>query len=193
MKRLILVLFISWIVLSSFAQSDILHLKFKGVSIDGTQKEYVEKMKQQGFTYLGTEDEVAVLKGDFAAYKDCHVLVSTLKQKDLVYRIGVQFPDCDTWGELSRDYFFLKEMLTEKYGNPAEVTEIFQNNDLQDDTNRFFFVMMDQCKYLSSFETPQGTIQLKIDHKRREGCFVLLSYSDKINSAIIRNHALDDL
>jgi len=69
------------------------HLSFKGVPIDGTLNEYVSKMKQSGFTHLGTENGVAILKGDFAGYKDCHIGVSTLKQKDLVYKIGVLFPE----------------------------------------------------------------------------------------------------
>lgn len=39
-------------------------------------------MKQNGFTHLGIEDGIAILNGDFAGYKDCHVGVSTLKQID---------------------------------------------------------------------------------------------------------------
>lgn len=46
------------------------HMTFKGVPIDGTLNEYVSKMKQSGFTLIDTEDGVAMLKGDFAAYKD---------------------------------------------------------------------------------------------------------------------------
>ena len=193
MKRILSLVIISWVVLSSFAQSDTLHLKFKGVPIDGTQKEYVEKMEQKGFTYIGVEDEVAVLKGDFAAYKGCHVFVSTLKQKDLVCRIAVKFPDCKTWGQLSSDYFSLKEMLTEKYGKPAEETETFQNGEPDNDNDRFHEVRMDRCKYISTFETPKGTIELWIDNGGLFSCYVGLTYTDKINSAIIRNHALDDL
>ena len=54
-------------------------------------------MKQNGFTHIGTEDGVAMLKGDFASYKNCIVGVATLKQKDLVSKITVIFPECDTW------------------------------------------------------------------------------------------------
>ena len=84
------------------------HLTFKGVPIDGTLNEFVSKMKQNGFTHLGTEDGTAILNGDFAGYKDCYVGVSTLKQNDLVHKIAVIFPDNDTWSTLSGNYFDLK-------------------------------------------------------------------------------------
>lgn len=95
------------------------HLSFKGVPIDGTLNEYVAKMKQSGFTMLGTEDGVAMLKGDFASYKGCIIGVSTLNGKDLVSKITVIFPSYESWSLLASNYFNLKEMLTEKYGQPA--------------------------------------------------------------------------
>ena len=193
MKRTILTLITLWLVLWLHAKSDSLHQKFKGVPIDGTRTEFVEKMKLKGFSFLGTYNNVDTLRGDFAAFKDCLVCVSTLKHKDLVYSITVRFPECDTWSALSEDYYSLKGMLTEKYGNPSETTEMFQNDGLPDDFNKFFFVKSNQCKYYSTFRTHNGTIQLKIDHKGRESCFVSLTYSDSINCAIIRSHAIDDL
>jgi hypothetical protein len=69
MKKIITSLVVAFIAISSFSQ--ILpssHLTFKGVPIDGTLNEYVTKMKQNGFTLTSTEDGVAMLKGDFAAY-----------------------------------------------------------------------------------------------------------------------------
>ncbi len=128
MKNIFLSLIFALIAISSFAQiqsSD--HLTFKGVPIDGTLNEYVSKMKQNGFTHTGTEDGVAMLTGDFAAYKNCIVGVVTLKQKDLVSKITVIFPESDTWSLLSSNYFSLKEMLTQKYGKPSECVEKFDS------------------------------------------------------------------
>lgn len=101
------------------------HLKFKGVPIDGTLKEFVSRMKRNGFKSLGSEDGVEVLQGDFAAYKECIVYVSTLDNKDLVSRISVVFPKQETWEYLYGDYKNLKGLLTEKYGQPSEITEKF--------------------------------------------------------------------
>lgn len=72
------------------------HLKFKGVPIDGTLKEFVSRMKRKGFKSVGFDNGTAVLEGDFAAYKECAIYVSTLDNKDLVSRITVVFPDQNT-------------------------------------------------------------------------------------------------
>src|SRR5690606_12654591 len=104
MKKVLLALLLIFtsIVLSAQANSDTTkHLSFKGVPLDGTLDQYVLKMKQNGFTHVSTKDGVAMLQGDFAGYKDCFVGVSTLKQKDLVHKIAVVFPERETWSTLS--------------------------------------------------------------------------------------------
>jgi hypothetical protein len=170
------------------------HLSFKGVPIDGTLTEFVSKMKQSDFTHLGTEEGLAILKGDFAGYKNCQVGVSTLKQKDLVYKIGVLFPEADTWSKLSENYFELKQKLTEKYGKPSECIEKFEGHSQpQDDSKKIYDVKFDRCKYYTIWQTDKGEIQLSIDHISVSSCFVKLLYFDKINSAIINAKAIDDL
>lgn len=194
MKNLIMLLIVALMSLTSYAQTDSLHLSFKGVPINGTLNEYVQKMKKKGFDYLGTEDGLAILTGDFAAYKGCTIGVITLKQKDLVSKISVIFPVRETWTGLANNYFSLKEMLTEKYGKPADVTETFQGySEPEDDNSRMYEVKMDRCKYITTFETPKGTIQLCIDHNNLMSCYVKLSYFDKINGDLIRAKAMEDL
>lgn len=195
MKKIIFALIVALTTIVSFAQtqsSD--HLMFKGVPIDGTLNEYVSKMKQNGFTLIETKDGVAILKGDFAAYKDCIIGVATLKQKDLVSKISVIFPECDTWSLLSRNYFNLKEMLTQKYGEASNCVEKFDTySEPRDDGDRMHAVRMDNCKYYTTYETDKGSIQLSIEHDGVTRCFVMLSYYDKINSEIIKTKAIDDL
>jgi hypothetical protein len=170
------------------------HLSFKGVPIDGTLSEYIAKMKQNGFTLVGIEDETAMLSGDFAGYKNCIVGVATLKQKDLVSRITVIFPECNTWSSLSSNYFSLKKMLSEKYGNPSESVEKFQSSSQpKDDNSKMYEVKFDRCNYYTDFETEKGSIELSIEHESVSSCFVMLSYFDKINSNIIKAKAIDDL
>ena len=194
MKKIILSLTVMLMSLTTLAQTESPHLSFKGVPIDGTLNEYVQKMKQKGFTYLGTEDGIALLKGDFAAYKGCTVGVATLKQKDLVSKITVIFPNCETWATLANNYFSLKEMLTEKYGEPVDVKEEFQGySEPRDDNSRMHEVGMDRCKYITTFETTKGKIQLYIGHNSFSASYVLLSYFDKINGETIRAKAMDDL
>jgi hypothetical protein len=177
----------------TFAQTSE-HLLFKGVPIDGTLNEYVSKMKQSGFTHILTDDGTAMLNGDFAGYKDCHVGVSTLKQKDLVYKIGVLFPKQETWSRLSANYFDLKEMLTEKYGKPSDKVEKFDGySQPVDDNSKMYEVKLDRCKFYSVWKTEKGEIQLSIDHESMLRCFVKILYFDKVNGAIINAKAKDDL
>ena len=125
MKKIILFFATLFMSVISFAQSNSEHLTFKGVPIDGTLSEYVAKMKSAGFKYLGEQDGTAILQGDFAGFKSCTVGVSTLKAVNVVSTIGVIFPACEDWSSLERDYEHLKSMLTQKYGEPAEVVEKF--------------------------------------------------------------------
>ena len=194
MKKYIVSLCFALFAFVLFAQEESPHLKFKGVPIDGSLNEYVQKMKLAGFTYLGVEDGIALLKGDFAGYKNCTVGVSTLKQKDLVSKIVVIFSDYETWAPLSNNYYSLKEMLSEKYGKATDVIEKFQGySEPRDDQSRMVKVWSDQCTFITTFETPKGEIQLSIVHSKSLSGTVILSYIDKINGDIIRKKDIDDL
>ena len=198
MKKITISIIVVLSTIISIAQTQINtdssgHLTFKGVPIDGTLDEYVSKMKKSGFIHKDTEDETAILEGDFASYKNCTVGVSTLKQKNLVSKIIVVFPDHDTWSSLSSNYFNLKEMLTEKYGKPSECVEKFQSYTPSDDGSKMTQVQLDACKYYTTYQIEKGTIQLSIKHDDLRGCFVRLVYIDKINSETIKKEALNDL
>lgn len=54
-------------------------------------------------------------------------------------------------------------------------------------------VKFDRCKYYSIWNTDKGEIQLSIDHNGMTSCFIQLAYFDKMNSATVKKHALDDL
>ena len=170
------------------------HLAFKGVPIDGTLKQYVARMKKAGFKYVGAQDGVAILQGDFAGYKGCEVYVSTLEGCDVVSNIVVKFPDEEIWRRLYGNYTDLKEMLTEKYGKPSLVNEKFQDGQyLDDDNDRMHAVSMDRCKYDTHFETEKGEIILWIEHSDFSTTFVCLQYLDKLNRNSIKQQAINDL
>lgn len=196
MKLIYLILTLILFVSISFSQTksdSSKHLSFKGVPIDGTLTQYVSKLKAAGFIQKGIKDGVAILEGDFASYKTCTVGVSTLKQKDLVSKIVVMFPDRETWASLSSNYFNLKDLLTEKYGNPSESVEEFQSYTPEDDGSKLIQVHLGACKYFTSYVTEKGTIQLTIEHDGATRCSVRLVYFDKINSDTVKKQALDDL
>lgn len=194
MKRIITVLIATAISLSAFAQNDSQHLTFKGVPIDGTLNQFVTNMKAIGFIGTPSRDGTAVLFGDFAGYKRCKIVVSTLQNKDLVSTIGVVFPECNTWSLLEGNYLKLKNMLTTKYGEPAEVVEEFQRpNSADDDSSKMYELNMDRCNYTTVFRTDKGNIVLKLIKGEFGACNVLLAYYDNINGREVEAAAMDDL
>ena len=151
-------------------------------------------MTQNGFSNLNTDDGKILLNGDFAGYTNCKVRVIELKQKDLVHKIDVKFPDLQTWSTLSGNYFELKDMLTDKYGNATEIVERFDSYTQNiDDNNKMIKVKLDNCKYFSIWKTDKGDIHLSIQHQGMSSCYVTLLYSDKINSEIMKALAKRDL
>ncbi len=195
MKKVLFTSIIVFASIFSFGQTQTSdHLTFKGVPIDGTLNEFVAKMKQAGFTLIGTEDGIAMLEGEFAGFKGCKLGVVTFKPKNFVSKVAVMFPDRDTWSSLSSDYFSLKEMLTVKYGEPAKESEKFDTSSTpRDDEDKMYAVKFDNCKYHSLFETDKGIIALSIEHQSVISCYNLLEYYDKINGDIIEEKALEDL
>ena len=170
-------------------------MTFKGVPIDGTLDAYVKNMQKAGFTYLGKDDGIAILSGDFAGFRNCKVGVVTLKSLDLVNRISVLFDTQDKWADVFGVYSQLKEMLSTKYGEPSQCIEEFQGyTQPHDDNSRMHELNMDRCVYSTVFSVDTGDIELEIINQGfGHGAAVRLSYWDKINTASVQQKAMDDL
>ncbi len=141
------------------------HLKFKGVPIDGTLKEFISRMERKGFEHRSSYDSKERLVGDFAGIKQCTVYVETLDNSDLVSRIIVEFPKQERWEELFDNYKNLKSMLMEKYGNFSSCVERFQNSYIRTDEDRMRAVHMWECMYKTNFSIAEGDITLSIDYE----------------------------
>ena len=193
MKNLLMTLVLVLSTMRLVAQTtDNQHLMFKGVPIDGTMSEYVAKMKLNGFVVVATESGLTELEGDFASYKKCRIIVATVKGKDLVSKIHVSFPTKQEWSDLEFQFNNLKEMLMSKYGSPSQNISEWLSNGEPENTMKTYYIKNDECRFISTFQTPKGEIQLKIDHKSLM-CFISLTYTDKINGEIMKAKAIDDL
>ena len=98
----------------------------------------------------------------------------------------------DKWGDLERCYSNYKSMLSEKYGEPKECVEKFQNDYANDNSKKKYELQMDRCKYYCIFDGDNGEIQLEITHQRLT-CYVMLSYFDNANQEKLRKQVMDDL
>lgn len=196
MKKLLFFAIMLCISMSAFCQNA--HLSFKGVPIDGTLTEYVNKMKAAGFTHLGTEDGIALIQGDFAGYKNCTIGVQTLKPRNLVHEITVVFPSQEKWQNLENDYIKIKEMLTTKYGAPSKSKEEFVKTpvymDLDKDDDKMAELRDDRCEYYSVFTLENGRISLQLRYTGYPYfAHIQLWYTDKANESVIEADAMNDL
>lgn len=198
---------------NKYTKEDSTHMTFKGVPINGPLKMFVKRMEKKGFEYYASSDDPdvsllndndtarndrAILYGDFADYKDCKLYVQTLDTKDVVSKIYVRFPKRDEWKDLHGDYKHLKEMLTTKYGKASACTEKMHIDPLYvigriEDRDRMTAVRENHCNYVTTYTTDKGDVKLSIESGKYGECFVMLTYSDKINSDIVRKQAIDDL
>ena len=193
MKKAVLFLGLMFFGFVSFAQNSEKHITFKGVPVDGFLSEYVAKMKYVGFEYVRGDSGEAVLKGDFAGYKGCTLKVATPHNHNLVHQITVLFPKQKDWVGLYGDYSRLKSLLSQKYGEPAKVEEIFLKY-ARDDTGKILRLRSNDCRYCSTFSVDNGEILLSIICDNEDyACKIKLVYTDKINSTSFDNAAMNDL
>lgn len=190
MKRLFFSFLFLSLALVMNAQSESEHLTFKGVPIDGTEKEFFEKLKALG--YVPDSDSPNILRGKFAGHSNCKIF--PLCNDKGVYAVGVIVLDSDNWELLSTTYNNLKMNLTIKYGLPTKVREEFTYPDAaEDDRSKLYEMKMGRGYFQSTFETNKGTVMLSILEVEHIQCFVSLSYVDKINSSTSLEEILDDL
>lgn len=191
MKKLLISLFVILYTTIGQAQE---HLTFKGVPIDGTLDTYVANMKKAGFTFIVEDNGIAMLRGDFAGYRNCTIGVVTLKSIDIVNRISVLFDSHQDWNNIYINYSSLKEMLTTKYGKYADCVEKFEGySQPRDDNGKMHELTMDRCKFYTIWKTDKGSIELEIIKGNLGGGMVRLSYWDKINTMSVQEKAMDDL
>ena len=192
------------------------HLIFNNVPINGSLKNYVAQMEKKNFRIyvehdmfdLEGDEETkeqkeqkeqkakleaykegkATMVGDFADFKKCRLYVETLANKDLVYKIQVEFQYVSEWEKKKENYFHLKQLLTKKYGAPTSCTEKLKPESMEDyDINNSFH--KGRSKYETIYKTDKGDITLYINKNSR----IILEYLDKKNSELITEHALEEL
>ncbi|MEN5378930.1 hypothetical protein [Sphingobacterium kitahiroshimense] len=197
MRTIIAALVVILSTLNSFAQQTSMpsdHLLFMDTPIDGELTAYVSKMQNMGFTKISVKNGTALLRGSFATYEDCFLSVSTLKHKAVVSTLSVLFPQHDTWKPLASNYYALKELLSEKYGQPTRSEEQFLTvTQPKDDLSKMYEVQLGKSNFKTRYELENGTIELTICNDQITSSYVKLTYVDKINGVILKHKALKDL
>lgn len=191
MKKLLVTGLLVLLTAALSAQSE--HLAFKGVPIDGSAKAFAAQLQSKGFESIKTSDGKLALRGSFCGHPNCQVLVNTAEDEDVVSTVCVLFEREITWYALSNNYDTLKNMLTEKYGDPVDKKEMFVNLYSEEDFLKITRLQSNDCEWRSVFETGVGQIVLSIEYRLEYGSCVKLEYRDRINGMKIRAAAIDDL
>lgn len=180
------------VLFGGICQAQTEHMKFKGIPMEGTLRSFTNQLEAKGYTCIGIQNGVSMLTGEFAGYKGCVIGVVT-DNSGTICKVVVLFPEMDTWSDLYACYATYKEMLTEKYGEPSQSNEYFEEPYNNEAADKIYGVKFDNCKYYSDFSCDQGSITLEISHDGVTKCFVKLSYYDNANQDNLRKQIMDDL
>ena len=137
MKKIIVALALTIASISLYAQAPL----FKGVAIEGSMNDFMTKLKSKGCVFEertkapDTGNEVIQMKGSYAGYQNCKIILFADGQGKEIERVRVILPiKCYIYGEtiegISNNYkdvrslyLDVKSKLVEKYGQPLIVSE----------------------------------------------------------------------
>ena len=195
MKRILTIVAFIFSFMFVMAQTPNNHLTFKGIPITGTLESFAQKMEAKGFRKINSDKPSVLLEGEFAGYSECRIFVYKNPNRNIVYQVAVNFPTEYSWARLEKEYNQFKNVLTNKYGEPALHSETFKEgiSTLSDEAKKRS-VRMHNCDYWATWEVENGYIEVNIV----SGIFsyeghILLTYFDKINGALVDKAKADDL
>lgn len=126
MKKLFTILCLLLCV-ASFAQT----LAFRGIDMTGkTLSQVEEELKTKGFQYISTDNSVKVFKGSYAGL-DIDLVLSGInphqyEETALATQMVVFVKDQYTFSDAYKNYTFLKDAMTRKFGSPFNEIEEFK-------------------------------------------------------------------
>ena len=195
MKRILIALLFVFSCIGAMAQNANEHLKFMGISINGTLESFTQKLVDKGMKRQQGWDDIGVFRGKFAGKNDCTIYVAKVPSRNIVYRTTICLPPRETWEWLENDYAEFKNMLTSKYGEPKSCSESFKEGTyVGSDYLKISALKEGKCDYYSIWGTTEGVIALEIfNADASSNCCVRLSYFDRINYKLAKESKQDDL
>lgn len=192
MKKLICLLLLCLLPSLAYAQRGAQHLTFMGIPIDGQLSTFVEKMKQRGFSLRDIGSGAATLRGTFAGYSNCEVMVVATPRSKRVHTVLVSFGVEHSWESLHDKYMELKVRLSGKYNKTYSIEE-FPWGEPETNYGKLEAAKMGMINYVSSYSSDLGTIILNVRNAKNEkATYVTLTYVDRVNGSIKEGYD-DDL
>ena len=174
------------------------HLDFKGVSISGHLDNFKSELEKIGYRCEYSNDNHTRMSGEYAGRKvNLSILITSMTK--LVYLLLIDIKE-DDWQKSKEIYNSIRDQLSEKYGQPSEVIEEFEEPYEDGDGYEFDALEMGQGCYFSNYHLPQGRICVAInchaveDEDTGEITYdkgVFLSYFDNNNMRL--SHLEDEI
>ena len=195
MKRILTIVVLIFSFMFVMAQTPNNHLTFKGIPITGTLESFAQKLVAKGFEKKDSDKTYVELEGEFAGYSGCRIRVYRNPNRNIVYRVAVFLPDENSWAILEKEYNHFKNMLTNKYGEPASHSETFKEGvSTFNDYAKMLSLKAGNCDYCSQWKVDNGYIEVNIvSMSDTYYGYIRLFYYDKINSALADRALEDDL
>ncbi len=164
------------------AEIEYIHLQFQGIPIDGTLRTFLGKLKKKGYTLVNQNEHGAGLEGKFAN-KNVSLGVCVTPTSNIPYVVHV-FMKESLWPSAKDLYIKLRNMISQKYGSPADVCEQFLDPYYEGDGYEFSAFEAGKAVYSSIITVPNGKISVNIIRQDELGDGVILSYEDHLNKMI---------
>jgi len=174
--KILLLLSLIVLALNSYSQN----LTFKGIPINGTISQFVDKLKQQGITYKNMSESgtTAYCFGEFAGYKNCEINVVGSPSL-LVWKVVVYLPEQSSWSIIKGQYFLIKDAFNSKLGK-GDTYEDFISPYFLGDGYEMQAVRLEKCDYSTFWQTSEGYIKVEISRFLQ----LRVSFEDTKNSDI---------
>ncbi len=170
------------------------HLTFKGIPIKGNIANFCLKLRCENFSFIGIENNTALLSGNFIGRETTVYAYATDDTKN-VYSVVALFNPTGEWDTLTSNYYYCKDLYTRKYGEPTTSREY---NPASYDSNASLMLEVAQSRveYFSVWEVQGGNIQLSIEKAGNRFGFeglVMIRYQDSQNVEAKIQNDLDDI
>lgn len=136
-------------------------------------------MEKAGFKLERLANELAIMKGTFTGEEVDLIILASPKSKT-TWKVLVDYPAKDSWSSLKSNYFKMVELYEKKYGAPESRYEFFTTPYYEGDGFELQALEKENCRYLTLFETGEGTIGIAISKYGN----IQIGYEDEINAEI---------
>ncbi len=188
MKRFIITVVAILMAVTLNAQD--VHLKFKGIPLDGDYKVFAQKLIQKGFKQLDATADGILLSGNFMAIPDVIVLVYPDPASKAVSMVSAMIKAGDSWSAIENKYQSIVSTYKEKYGEPSGHVEEFDSDST--DFARLIQIRENRGNYKSIWETIGGRIVITHVYFNYD-YYISCTYVDEQNERALHQTIIDDI